>query len=637
MATMHWGRKETIIFPPHGAVYTYGAVFFAVILTGLFVYLRFTFGNTPLQRFYTPIYIRSSVAGGVSASRKDKYRLVMIGARGIRPRPATDADVTDGNTPEPGTKPLPLALSQSALQAGYDLLYQDPERTYIDAPLSAYLKSAIYGGDSLSEIYQLPLFFGLLSLLIQLPFSIRKDIKRRKQMRYGRRLKGTERLTPKEFNRKVQGEGLGIKIDGLKEMLRIPAKAEAQHVQIIADTGGGKTTIIMQMLRQIRSRGDSAIVYDPALEYTRRFYDPKHDIILNPLDRRCPYWGPAEELRTSSEADAIAVSLFQPPQDKKGEFFFEIPQQIFAYLLRYGPTPEELIEWMSNPKEIDNRVARTEVANFIDAHSAPATSWRVGVSQQGGKEPSALAAQRCWQRRVDRNRVVGNTPGMDLHHLASSRARGASSTAKRMDRHARAPPPERTESTPETGLVCARRAGQLAASSPVSHRPHREPQKQQSHHHGLSGEGSVGSDLRPPGGGHAIDADDQHFPENQGAECRRVGQQGDRQSRNRAHEGKPLRRNALGQKFRAGHPGRAGSDGIRNLGIARPARLHQIRELRHGFLVSLPRYRGASDSIRAQTFAGREAHLRSQEHKGESPPRHCRASARCASSASRSS
>jgi hypothetical protein len=67
MASIHWGRKETIIFPPHCAIYTYGAVLFAVILTGLFVYLRFTFGNTPLQRFYTPIYIRSSVAGSVSA------------------------------------------------------------------------------------------------------------------------------------------------------------------------------------------------------------------------------------------------------------------------------------------------------------------------------------------------------------------------------------------------------------------------------------------------------------------------------------------------------------------------------------------------------------------------------------------
>src|SRR6202044_2854061 len=171
MATMHWGRRETIIFPPHSAIYTYGALFFAVILTGLFVYLRFTFGNTALQRFYTPIYIRSSVTGGPPPSRKDEYRLVMIGARGIPPRPATDADVTDGNTPEPGARPLPLALSQSALQAGYVLLYRDPERTYIDAPLSAYLRSAIYGGDSLFDIYQLPVFFGLLSLLIQLSFS----------------------------------------------------------------------------------------------------------------------------------------------------------------------------------------------------------------------------------------------------------------------------------------------------------------------------------------------------------------------------------------------------------------------------------------------------------------------------------
>jgi hypothetical protein len=43
------------------------------------------------------------------------------------------------------------------------------------------------------------------------------------------------------------GEALGIKIDGLKEMLRIPHKAEAQHVQISADTGGGKTTIMMRL------------------------------------------------------------------------------------------------------------------------------------------------------------------------------------------------------------------------------------------------------------------------------------------------------------------------------------------------------------------------------------------------------
>ena len=63
MATTHWGRKETIIFPPHSPIYSYGAVFLALVLTGCFVYLRFNFGQTPLQQFYTPIYARSAAGG----------------------------------------------------------------------------------------------------------------------------------------------------------------------------------------------------------------------------------------------------------------------------------------------------------------------------------------------------------------------------------------------------------------------------------------------------------------------------------------------------------------------------------------------------------------------------------------------
>src|SRR5450755_3451793 len=174
-------------------------------------------------------------------------------------------------------------------------------------------------------------------------------------------------VTPKEFNSKVRGDGIGIKTDEMKAMIRIPERAEAQHMQIIGDTGAGKTTIMLQILRQIKHRGDSAIVYDPAREFVQRFYDPKNgDVILNPLDKRCPYWGPAEELRRRSEAKALAVSLFQSPQDKKGEFFIESPQKIFAFLMAYGPTPEELVKWMSDPEEIDRRVKGTEHAQLIN-------------------------------------------------------------------------------------------------------------------------------------------------------------------------------------------------------------------------------------------------------------------------------
>ena len=317
MAMTKWGRKETIIWPPHGPIYTYGAMFVAVVLTGLFLYCRFNFGTSLLQRFYTPTYVRSSVAGAIGASRRDNYRMLMVDARGITPRLATDADVTDGETSEPGGKPIPLALSQLALRRGYALLYQGPNQSYIDATLSAYLKDAVYNGNDFFDLYKLPLLLGLLSLVIQLPFAIGKDVRRRKELRYGRRLKGPEMMTPNEFNNRVGGDGIGIKTDGMKAMIRIPERAEAQHMQIIGDTGAGKTTIMLQILRQIKHRGDSAIVYDPAREFVQRFYDPKNgDVILNPLDKRCPYWGPSEELRRRSEAKALAVSLFQSPQDK---------------------------------------------------------------------------------------------------------------------------------------------------------------------------------------------------------------------------------------------------------------------------------------------------------------------------------
>jgi type IV secretory pathway TraG/TraD family ATPase VirD4 len=250
---------------------------------------------------------------------------------------------------------------------GYTLLFLGPLRSFDDARLRDYMKDVIYEGTSLPAFFRPPLIGGATVLLILLPFAVWKDVERQKQLRYGRRLKGPEMLTPRQFNRVVKGDGIGFKIDGMRTMLRIPARAEAQHMQIIGDTGAGKSSLLAQVLRQVGSRGDSAIVYDPAREYVKRFYEPdRGDIILNPLDRRCPYWGPAEELRSRSEAKALAASLFQPPQDKKGEFFIESPQKIFAFLMAYRPNPDQLVQWMSNPAEIDRRLKGTEHAHLID-------------------------------------------------------------------------------------------------------------------------------------------------------------------------------------------------------------------------------------------------------------------------------
>ena len=62
--------------------------------------------------------------------------------------------------------------------------------TYTNKSIHAYLQGEIYGGDNLSAMFRLPLLFGLAALVLQLPFAIRKDIRRRKEMKYGKRLRG---------------------------------------------------------------------------------------------------------------------------------------------------------------------------------------------------------------------------------------------------------------------------------------------------------------------------------------------------------------------------------------------------------------------------------------------------------------
>jgi hypothetical protein len=306
MPETNWGRKETIIWPPHSPIYTFGAVFLALILTGLFVYLRFAFALSPLEQFYLPLYIKTSIAPNFRSS--GKYQMLLMSDRKSRAWYARQVDVAVGSTPQTNAKPIPLVLSDSARQHGMIYLYRGAPNAYQNSALGSYLKQQVYSGASIVDLFQWPLIFGAIVLLGQVPLSIPKDIRRRKQMKYGRRLKGPILVTPRQFNKAFEGTGIGLKVDRCRKMLRVPQRAENQHFEIIGDTGSGKTTIILQMLRQIQARGHSAIVHDPACEFIERFYDESRgDIVLNPLDRRCPYWGPSEELVRRAEARTIAT------------------------------------------------------------------------------------------------------------------------------------------------------------------------------------------------------------------------------------------------------------------------------------------------------------------------------------------
>ena len=365
MATVQqWGRKESIIWPPRGYVYTLGAFIFACILTGIFVWIRFQYGLLPLQRYYLPYYLRTETAG--LTHPVSQYQLLYVSDGEKARKAALDSDVQPGSTPQFGGKALPLMLTPEAAKHGAFYLTRESFRNYQNKALHAWIGHWIYQDVPIYRLFTMQLVFGLVAFAVQLPFSIRKDIRRIKDLRYGRRLKGPVLVNGRQFTKAVAGNGIGITTNDSKLPLRIPRDAENKHFLIVGDTGSGKSSVIRQMLYQVESRGDSAIVYDPACEFVKQFYNPhRGDIVLNPLDARMPYWNPSKELRRKAEAKALAVSLYQP-EGVSNRFFVEAPQKIFAHLLTYLPTPEDLVKWMSDPAEIDRRVKGTEYWMLID-------------------------------------------------------------------------------------------------------------------------------------------------------------------------------------------------------------------------------------------------------------------------------
>ncbi len=369
-----WGRKETVIWPPQVPIYTVSTMVLAlpIFMTLLFgMYMTKPF----LARNYTGDYLRS--AAGSQFKMHNTFRLIYLFGGKRTPRVAQPDDFVSGTTILPNGKQIGVKLSPAATAQGFTSFGRGPERKIADEALYGWFRAAIFGGDDLLSAYGPALIEGTVIVIFLFCFAVPWDFKRGKRMKYGRLLRGPVMSSPKQFNEILKGEGLGIRTDEKGTIIRLPLRAEAKHVQVMGDTGVGKTTLLIQMLTQIEDRGESAIVYDPAGEYIRRFYrEDRKDVILNPLDARSFYWSPSAELRNPAEARTIAASLYQPADGRPGEFFTETPQKIFAHLMKYRPSTQDLVAWMSNPDEIDRRVEGTELEAFI---SKDAPDQRQGV------------------------------------------------------------------------------------------------------------------------------------------------------------------------------------------------------------------------------------------------------------------
>ena len=52
--------------------------------------------------------------------------------------------------------------------------------------------------------------------------------------------------------------------------------------------------------------------------YTRAFFDPDRDVLMNPLDARAPRWSPFLEARNPRDFDMMAAALIPQQKDTRG-------------------------------------------------------------------------------------------------------------------------------------------------------------------------------------------------------------------------------------------------------------------------------------------------------------------------------
>jgi hypothetical protein len=319
---------------------------------------------TPLQRYYWNEYLNTEIFQG---PRGDYWILAIVDRLGHH-QIASESDVVP--KVQQGRQFIPFALSNQARHAGaVDLAVATVH--FSSTQMHQMLEHRIYNGQSLIGVTWPAWAGGLCVFILVMILAFRRNRARHDFLEYGRRLRGPQVVTVKEFNRWSGADGVGFVTTNKSEMLRIPRSLESSHLMIMGDSGTGKSVLQRQLLMQIAERKETAIVYDPALEYTPQFYQPERgDLILNPLDARCPYWSPSDEVVHEAEALTLATSLF-PERPQENTFFVDGPRKIFAYLLTLKPTPDELVWWMSHEYELDRRVKGTELATFIYSRAGP--------------------------------------------------------------------------------------------------------------------------------------------------------------------------------------------------------------------------------------------------------------------------
>lgn len=220
------------------------------------------------------------------------------------------------------------------------------------------------------------LFLSALIALVAAWYLFRFVLGKGKEESKDEHLRGTEIVALEDLKTAAQdrinedGRPSRISIAGIP-LIRFQ---ENSGIALIGSPGTGKSTTARDILRQTRAQGQKAFLYDISGEFTKRFYRPGKDIILNVFDTRSHSWDFWAEGKNPAMYDRLAKAAIPDHNSGGDPFWTEAPRLLFSALLEQlgqrfqAPQVEHLMNIilrMSNDK-IAKVVATTDARNVMN-------------------------------------------------------------------------------------------------------------------------------------------------------------------------------------------------------------------------------------------------------------------------------
>jgi type IV secretory pathway TraG/TraD family ATPase VirD4 len=132
------------------------------------------------------------------------------------------------------------------------------------------------------------------------------------------------------FSKKINHSKSNIPIN---KKLSIPFECENRHFLVIGKPGSGKTQLLNRAIEKITERGDKTIIYDLKGDFIAHFYNPKTDIIFNPIDKRSVGWCLFNDVSDLFSLESVCSSLV--PQASSDPFWNNAARDVLYSCLFY--------------------------------------------------------------------------------------------------------------------------------------------------------------------------------------------------------------------------------------------------------------------------------------------------------------